>query len=541
MKRFWFFFLLVGPSSLAQQSYDVVVYGATPAGVAAAIQVARMGRTVALLEPSRHLGGILVNGLGGTDVDNHREFQNSPAVGGLALEFHRRIAQAYGRGEEFEQVLKTRTKRPDLWRFEPHVAEGVVKTWVAEHRIAVFYESRLNESKNAVRKRGAAIREIQLENGRVFRGQLFIDATLEGDLLHAAGVSTVIGREANAVYGETKNGIRAVTDHAQFAVRVDPYRVPGDPASGLIPTIQDEPLGTPGAGDANVQAYCFRMCLTRDSTNRLPFQKPANYDRAQYEIYLRYERAGGKLYQPAPSIPHGKTDLGAWHDLSHNLYGMNRAYPGGDYATRQRVFDQHQTFTQGLFYFLANDPEVSAPTRAAWSRWGLCRDEFVDNDGWPRQFYVRDARRMVSDLVLTEHHTRRENPRTEPDPVAVAYWPPDVHSVRRIVRAGAAYNEGFVFGGNTWRPFGVSYRSLVPRASECTNLLTPTCPSASHLAFGAIRIEFTFMALGQACGAAAALALDGKTSVQAVGYEALKSRLLRDGAVLDASAVGMPD
>ena len=295
----------------AANSYDVIVYGATPAGVTAAIQVARMGQTVALLEPSRHLGGILVNGLGGTDVDNHGEFQNGPAVGGLALEFHRRIAKAYARSEEFNGFLKNQTKRPNIWRFEPHVAEAVIKTWVAEHRIAVFYESRLSEVKNAVRKKGPVIEEIRLENGRILRGQLFIDATLEGDLLHAAGVSTVTGREANSVYGETKNGIRAVTDHAQFAVRVDPYRTPGDPASGLIPTIQDEPLGMPGAGDNRLQAYCFRMCLTRDPINRIAFAKPVGYDRTQYEIYLRYERAGGKLYQPAVSIPGGKTDLGA--------------------------------------------------------------------------------------------------------------------------------------------------------------------------------------------------------------------------------------
>ncbi len=525
----------------ATTSYDIIVYGATPAGITAAIQVARMGKTVALLEPSRHLGGIVVNGLGGTDIDNHGDFQNSPAVGGLALEFHRRIAKSYGRQEEFETVLKTKTKLPGIWRFEPHVAEAVIKSWVSEHKIAVFYESRLSEAKNAVRKKGTVIDEIHLENGRVFQGKGFIDATLEGDLLHAAGVSTVIGREANAVYDETKNGIRTVTDHAQFVVRVDPYRKPGAPASGVIPTIQDEPLGTPGAADNHLQAYCFRMCLTRDSANRIPFQKPAGYDRAQYEIYLRYERAGGKLYQPAVSIPNGKTDLGAWHDLSHNLYGMNVAYPGGSYAVRQRVFDQHKTFTQGLFYFLVYDPEVSPGTRSAWSRWGLCRDEFVDNGGWPREFYVRDARRMVSDFVMTEHHTRRESPKGIEDPVAVAYWPPDVHSVRRIVREGAAYNEGFVFGGNTWRPFGIAYRSLVPKAAECTNLLTPTCPSSSHIAFGAIRIEFTFMAMGQACGAAAVLALTEKTGVQGVNYGQLKGQLLRDGAVLDASVVGMPE
>lgn len=522
-------------------SYDIIVYGATPAGVTAAIQVARMGKTVALLEPSRHLGGIVVNGLGGTDIDNHTNFQNSPAVGGLALDFFRRIAKAYGRQEEFETVLKNRTKNPGIWRFEPHVAEAVINAWVAEHRIAVFYESRLSEAKNAVRKKGAAIEEVRLENGRIFRATVFIDATLEGDLLHAAGVSTVIGREANATYGETSNGIRATTTYRQFAVRVDPFNIPGDPKSGLLPTIQDEPLGTPGAADNRLQAYCFRMCLTQDSANRIPFQKPAGYDRTQYEIYLRYERAGGKLYQPAVSIPAGKTDLGAWHDLSHNLYGMNVPYPGGSYAVRQRVFDQHKSFTQGLFYFLANDPDVSPGTRNAWSRWGLCRDEFVDNGGWPRAFYVRDARRMLSEFVMTEHHTRREAPKGIEDPVGVAYWPPDVHSVRRIVRDGAAYNEGFVFGGKTWRPFGVAYRSLVPKASECTNLLTPTCPSSTHIAFGAIRIEFTFMAMGQACGTAAVLALNGKTSVQGVNYEQLKGQLLRDGTVLDASSVGMPE
>jgi hypothetical protein len=535
---------LVSFGQPASRPYDVVVYGGTPGGVAAAIQVARTGRTVALLEPTRYLGGILVNGLGGTDVDNHPHFQNSPAVGGLALDFHRRVAIAYGRAEEFETLLKTRTKNAGIWRFEPHMGQAVIDAWVREYLIDVFYESRLSEGPNAVRKRGTVIEELRLDGGRRFRGTVFIDATIEGDLLHAAGVSTVVGRESNARYGETRNGIRDVNDYRQFAVRVDPYRVPGDSTSGLIPTIQDEPVGTPGAGDNRLQAYCFRVCLTRKPTNQIPFTQPARYDRGQYEIYLRYLRAGGKLYRPSVSIPNGKTDLGAWHDLSHNLYGMNGEYPEGSYATRQRILDEHATFTKGLFHFLANDPEVGQldpDLQKEWAVWGYAKDEFRDNGGFPRQFYVRDARRMVSEYVLTEHHTRRENPTIAEDPVAVAYWPPDVHSVRRIVRNGAAYNEGFVFGGNTWRPFGVSYRSLVPRASECTNLLTPTCPSSSHLAYGAIRIEFTFMALGQACGTAAVLALDGKTSVQRVPYTALKKRLLQDGAVLDASTGGMPD
>ncbi|MFT4032602.1 MAG: FAD-dependent oxidoreductase [Siphonobacter sp.] len=526
--------LLVLPLQ-AQPGFDVIVYGATPAGITAAIQVARMGQRVALLEPSAHLGGIMVEGLGGTDIDNHTEFQNSPAVGGLALEFYRRVAKAYGKTAELEEVLQKRLKKSGLWRFEPHVAEQIIQQWVKEYPIQVFIKSRLSEKPGAVRKAGALIKQISLENGRSFRANVFIDATLEGDLLHAAGITTVIGREANAVYGETKNGIRALTNHAQFAVHVDPYCIPGQPTSGLIPTIQGELLGTPGAGDQHIQAYCFRMCLTKNPANRIPFEKPVGYQRETYEIYLRYLRAGGKLYTPVVSIPNGKTDLGAWHDLSHNLYGMNTDYPAGNYAVRKKILDEHRQFTQGLFYFLANDEEVGqlAPDlQKEWAGWGLAKDEFIDNEGWPRQFYVRDARRIVSDYVMTEHHVSKESPVEVKDPVAMAFWPPDVHSVRRIVKDGFAYNEGFVFGGNSWKPFGISYHALVPRPAECTNLLTPTCPSSSHIAFGAIRIEFTFMALGQACGTAAVLANQNQTSVQQVNVQQLQKQLLSDQQII---------
>ncbi len=529
--------LSCGTQDRHSHTYDVVVYGGTSGGFAAAIQLARMGKTVALIEPSAHIGGMNVEGLGGTDIDNHGDFKNSVAVGGIALEFYRRIAKAYGRLEQLDSAIGNGLANHRLWRFEPHVAEKVIREWLEEYSIKLYYQERLAESDTAVKKEGQRIVSLSTETGTTYFAKVFIDASIEGDLLARSGVSTVVGREPNSIYGETRNGIREETTHAQFKVRVDPYVIPGDPKSGVIAGIQDERLGTPGAGDRRIQAYCFRMCLCKDSLHRMPFTMPEAYNRGDYEIYLRYLKAGGKLYTPYESIPNGKTDLGAWHDLSHNLYGMNHGYPSGNYAERKKIYDYHRNYTQGLFYFLANDAEVGklAPElQAEWASWGLCPDEFQDNEGWPRQLYVRDARRMRSDYVITEHHTRKTDPVIANDPVAVAFWPPDVHSVRRIVRDGAAYNEGFVFGGDTWRPFGISYQSLYPKPSECVNLLTPTCPSSSHIAYGAIRIEFTFMALGQACGTAAAMAIDSGIAPHTLDYKKLKARLIADGQVLDA-------
>lgn len=524
--------VIVGYSQ--DNEYDVVVYGGGSAGFVAAIQAAKLGKSVALVEPSKHIGGINVEGLGGTDIDNHREFQNSPAVGGLALEFYRRIAGEYGILDSFDQSFRQQEKKPQLWRFEPHVAEKVIGNWVNELPITVILEAPLLEGVKQVDMEDATIRSINTEKG-VIKGKVFIDATIEGDLLAAAGVSTVIGRESNAVYGETRNGIREHTTHCQFAVKVDPYREPGRPESGTIQGVFDEPLGTPGAGDHRLQAYCFRVCLTDSPENRLPLPKPQNYDRSHYELFLRYLKAGGRIYQPRANLPNRKTDFNGGSDVSHNLNGMNYGYPGGDQKQREQILKYHRDFTQGLFYFLANDPEVgqlNPELQQAWSTWGLPKDEFQDNGGWPRMFYVRDARRMVSDYVITEHHADKMDPKPVTDPVAVAFWPPDVHNVRTIVKDGYAYNEGFVFGGEWWQPFGISYRALVPKRSECTNLITPTCPSTSHIAYGAIRIEFTFMALGQAAATAAALAVDRRCAVQDVPYDQLEQSLQKQAQVL---------
>ncbi|HEY9486708.1 MAG TPA: FAD-dependent oxidoreductase [Chryseosolibacter sp.] len=530
-----FVLLFCWVNTFSQGNFDVVVYGGTPGGFTAAIQAAKMGKRVALLEPSGHVGGILVNGLGVTDIDSQPKFQNSVAVGGLALQFYRRIAKHYGRDAEFDAAIKAGIKNHDLWPHEPGVAEKIINAWLEENKVEVFVNARLTEDKDAVKKKKTEITRIKMENGQTFSARMFIDATYEGDLLAAAGISTVVGREGNAKYGERLNGIRAETTHAQFLVKVNPYVDPEDPGSGLIPTIQDEPLGTPGGPDKRIQAYCFRMCLTQDPENKIPILKPLNYDRHQYEIYVRYLKGGGNLLRPWVSVPNAKSDLGAWHDLSHNLYGMNMDYPEGNYATRKRVYQEHKDFTQGLFYFLANDPEVGLldpELQKEWALWGLAKDEFTDNGGWPRMFYVRSARRMVSDYVITEHHILKPNPIPVEDPVGVAFWPTDVHSVRRIVKDGYAYNEGFVFDGDFWEPLPVSFRALVPKATECTNLLTPTCPSSSYIAYGAIRLEWTFMVLGQSAGAAAVMAIDQRMDIQKINYGLLKELLVKEGQIL---------
>jgi hypothetical protein len=507
----------------AEPAVDVLVYGGTAAGVSAAVQSARMGHKVLLVAPEAHIGGIAVDGLGSADINNHW-FKNDVAVGGIAAEFYIRIGRKYG-------------QTGPLYRYESHVAEAVFSDMLQEAKVRVVREQRLREPLPSSVEWGQkkALRAIRVETGERYEAKMFLDCTMEGDLLKAAGVDTTYGREANSTYGETKNGIRAETTHAQFQLRIDPYRIPEDSKSGLIYTIQDEPLGTPGAGDRNIQAFCFRLCMTKDPANRIPFEKPANFDRSKYEIYFRYVKAGGKLWTPNGRLPNGKTDQGSWHDLSANLYGMNREWPEGSYATRRRIYDEHRSYTQGLLWLLANDPEMPESLRNVWKQWGLPKDEFTDNGGWPRQLYVRDGRRMVSDFVLTEHHTRRLNPVAVVDPVAVAYWPTDTHSVRRIVRDGAAYNEGFVFDDGNWGPFGISYRALTPKRTQAVNLLTPTCPSSSHVAYGAIRLEQTFLSLGQAVATAAGLAIERGSEVQDVSYEMLRTRLLKDGQVVSLS------
>lgn len=493
------------------ERYDVVVYGGTAGGVVAAVKAARLGHSVVLIEPGRHLGGLSAGGLGATDIGNKQ------AIGGMARDFYRRIGRAYGAEEG--------------WTFEPHVAEHVFEDLVREASVPVVRGERLDLA-SGVRKDGVRIVTLTMESGRTFAGRVFIDASYEGDVLAKAGVRYHVGRESNATYGETLNGVQVAnaTKH-QFTHAVDPYVVPGDPASGLLPGIEPRPPGPDGSGDARVQAYNFRVCTTDVPENRRPWPRPADYDARQYELLLRNFEAGDERvpWHPVP-MPNRKTDTNNNFAISTDYIGMNYAYPDGDYATRTRIVQAHQSYQQGLLWTLANSPRVPGAVRTQFQTWGLARDEFTDNDNWPHQLYVREARRMISDYVMTQHDCQGR--RVAEDPVGLAAYTMDSHNVQRYVDAsGHVRNEGDVQVGG-FPPYPISYRAIVPRREECTNLLVPVCLSASHIAFGSIRMEPVFMVLGESAATAAVCAIEADVDVQAVEYGRLAERLKSDGQVL---------
>lgn len=498
---------------------DLVIYGATAAGVAAAVQMSRLGKRAVIAEFGQHVGGLTSGGLGHTDIGNRG------AIGGISREFYRRVREYYVAtfGADYPQARECN----EGFYFEPHVAERVFRRMLAEARVPVYYGQRLQ----AVKKSGNRIVEIRMENSRVYRGRMYLDATYEGDLMAQAQVSYTVGREANAVYSETMNGIQFGHPNHNFRVRVDPYLIPGDPTSGLLPGVVAEELGEQGAGDHRIQAYNFRMCLTNVPENRLPFPKPNGYDPGRYELLLRYLRAGvWEVLRLTARMPNGKSDTNNFGGFSTDNIGRNYDYPNGDYHRREAIFWDHVTYQQGLLWFLSHDERVPQNIRDELSQWGLPKDEFPENGGWPHQLYVREARRMVSDTVMTEHHCRGKV--KADDSIGLAAYTMDSHNVRRVVRDGQAVNEGNVEVGG-FPPYPISYRSIVPKERECANLLVPICLAASHIAYGSIRMEPVFMVLGQSAATAASLALDRRVSLQKLDVRVLQARLRADGQVLD--------
>jgi hypothetical protein len=437
-----------------------------------------------------------------------------------------------------------------MWLFEPHVAEKIFDDWLVGANVAVVRGALLDRDAVTLERPGGGAPRIAaittLASGttprRTFAAKVFIDATYEGDLMAAAGVSFHVGREANATYGEEWNGNQVgVLHHGHhWKQPVDPYRVPGDPASGLLPRISADPPGVRGAGDRRVQAYCFRMCLTNVPENRVPFPKPAGYDPAQYELLARTLTAGWReVFAKFDPVPNGKTDTNNHGPFSTDNIGMNYDYPEASYERRREIIREHETYQKGLMWFLANDERVPAEVREKMSQWGLPRDEFTDNDHWPHQLYIREARRMVGEEVMTEQHTLSTRPVNQP--VGMGSYTLDSHNVRRYVipaadgRPAMVQNEGDI-GVKVPKPYAIGYGCLVPKRAECANLLVPVCVSASHIAYGSIRMEPVFMILGQSAATAAVMAARDGCAVQDVPYERLRERLLTDGQVLEAAA-----
>ena len=525
----------------AAETYDVVVYGGTSAGVIAAVQAKKMGKSVVIVGPDVHLGGLSSGGLGYTDTGN------KAVIGGLARNFYHRVWVEYQKpqtwkwqqteafGNKGQGTVAMDKDERTMWIFEPSVAEKVFEDYVKEFGLTVLRDEWLDRAKG-VRVTDGRIAEITMLSGKKFAGKMFIDATYEGDLLAAAGVSYHVGREANSAYGEEWNGNQVgILHHGHHfgAVKkpISAYKVPGDPSSGLLPRISADPPGVRGEGDKRVQAYCFRWCATDHPDNRLPFPKPAKYDASQYELLVRVFEAGWRqTFHKFDLLPNRKTDTNNHGPFSFDNIGMNYDYPEASYERRREIIQEHRDYQQGLLWFLANDPRVPADVREEANRWGLPKDEFKDNGHWPHQIYVREARRMVGAFVMTENELTKKKP--TPDSVGMGSYTIDSHNVRRYVTPeGNVQNEGDI--GVHISPYSIAYGALVPKRGEIANLFAPVACSATHIAYGSIRMEPVFMILGQSAATAAVLAIDADLAVQDVPYAALRARLLADGQVLE--------
>ncbi|MGV3603162.1 MAG: FAD-dependent oxidoreductase [Dyadobacter fermentans] len=518
---------------------DVIIYGGTSAAVTAAVQVVKSGKTVLVVSPDKHLGGLSSAGLGFTDTGD------KSVIGGLAREFYHRLYLHYDKPEAWKWQKKEDygnkgqgTPAMDgaertMWIFEPHAAEQVFEDFVKENNIRVFRDEWLDRKSGVVKKDGRIV-SMKTLSGKTFKGKMFIDATYEGDLMAAAGVKYHVGRESNSVYNEKWNGVQAGVYHHKhyFQKNISPYKVEGDPKSGLLPYISDEPIAPNGSGDSKIQAYCFRMCLSANPDNRNPFEKPKGYDPAKYELLARVYKAGWtETFDKYDPIPNKKTDTNNHGPFSTDFIGENYDYPEATYERRKEIVKAHELYQKGLMYFLTNDPRVPADVREQMSQWGLPKDEFKDNGGWPHQIYVREARRMIGQSVMNENHTLGLEPVSQP--VGMGSYALDAHNAQRYVTAeGFVQNEGDI-GVHPKKPYSIAYTSIIPKKDECHNLLVPVCLSSSHIAYGSIRMEPVFMILGQSAASAAVQAIDTQAAVQDVDYERLRAQLLKDKQKLD--------
>ena len=525
----------------AKQSADVIIYGGTSAGVIAAVQAKQMGKSVIIVSPDKRLGGLSSGGLGWTDTGKKE------AIGGLSRDFYHRIWKKYQEPETWKfQKMEDYGGRGQgtpaidganrtMWIFEPSVAESVFEDYVKEFKIPVVRDAWLDRDKG-VKKSDGRITSITTLKGETFLGKMFIDATYEGDLIASAGVDYHVGREGQEVYGERWNGVQTgeLFHRHHFGTikgRIDPYVVPGDPNSGVIARVSAEHPGEKHSGDNKVQAYCFRMCLTDDPENRIPFTKPEGYDPTQYELLGRIYAAGWReTFGKFDPIPNHKTDTNNHGPMSTDNIGFNYDYPEASYERRREIIAEHKTYQKGWLWFHCTDPRVPEDVREKMNTWGLPKDEYTEYGNWSPQLYIREARRMVGQFVMTENELLQKKP--TPQSVGMGSYTIDSHNTQRyITPEGYVQNEGDI--GVKCPPYQIAYGSLIPKKEQCENLLVPVCVSSSHIAFGSIRMEPVFMILGQSTATAACFAIDQDIAVQDLEYATLSERLLKDGQVLE--------
>ena len=517
---------------------DIIIYGGTSAAIITAVEVVKSGKTVLIVSPEQHLGGLTSGGLGFTDTGN------KAVIGGLSREFYHRVWLHYKDaaawnwqnqsdfGNKGQETVAMDGEFRTMWLFEPHVAERVFEDFVKENNIKVLRGEWLDRNKGVVKKKGEIISFSTL-SGKVFKGKMFIDATYEGDLMAVAGINFHVGREGNAKYNETFNGVQTGVfqhDH-HFKSNISPYKIKDDPSSGLLPYISAEPPGEFGAADKKIQAYCFRMCMTNHPENSVAFPKPDNYDASKYELLLREFNTGrNDWFSKFDVLPNKKTDTNNHGAFSSDFIGMNYDYPEADYQRRAEIIKQHYDYQAGLLWFVANDPRVPDAIRTKMASYGLAKDEFKDNNHWPHQIYVRESRRMIGDYITTEHDVMQ---RIEtPESIGMGSYHIDSHNTQRYVTSeGYVQNEGDI-GVKPPGPYRISYGSIVPKKEECTNLFVPVCVSSSHIAYGSIRMEPVFMILGQSAAVAACLAIDEKCAIQDVSYNQLKKLLENKNQIL---------
>ena len=542
-----------------RNSVDVIIYGGTSAGITAAIQTARLGKSVVLIEPTQRLGGLTTGGLGQTDIGNKQ------VVGGIAREFYRNIKKYYEDSSNWVWQLKseykdggqTRSRMHEdaMWTFEPSAALKVYHDLIKNLDITIVYNQKLNRS-SGVTKIANTINSITMESGETYFGKIFIDATYEGDLMAAADISYKLGRESNAQYGESLNGVQAndynktlkgaVSHngiHHNFIDGVDPYIIKGDSSSGLLPFISEGDPKTDGQGDRAIQAYCFRMTLTDHPDNKIAFKKPENYNELEYELLFRnYEAAKGPIEEMYfygdpllpwinSNMPNRKTDTNNQKGFSTDFIGQNWDYPEASYEDREKIVGRHRQYQQGLMWTLAYHPRIPKKVRDKVSQWGTCKDEYEREDGWQQQLYIREARRMISNYVMSQRNC--EGIEIVQDPIGMAAYGMDSHHTKRYVNdKGYVSNEGNI-EAPIKAPYPISYRSIVPKKRECNNLIVPVCLSATHIAFGSIRMEPVFMVLGQSSGIIACLAIEEGKSVQDLAYKKLEKELIKYAQILE--------